>query len=119
MVEGKDFNRIITIKKDGKVCQLPEKTILLTAISKPKRLLEYLPKDTKMVSFTDHYTFTKDDISKVQEEYKDFSIVTTGKDFVKLREFKIKDLYLMDLDIEFSKDFDFSLMNEYIRSIEV
>jgi tetraacyldisaccharide 4'-kinase len=119
LVEGSDFKRVISIKKDGKVCELPAKTILLTAISKPKRLLEYLPKDTKMVSFTDHYTFTKDDILKVQEEYKDFSIVTTGKDFVKLREFKIKDLYLMDLDIEFSKDFDFSLMNEYIRSIEV
>ena len=119
LVEGSDFKRVISIKKDGKVCELPAKTVLLTAISKPKRLLEYLPKDTKMISFTDHYTFTKDDILKVQEEYKDFSIVTTGKDFVKLREFKIKDLYLMDLDIEFSKDFDFSLMNEYIRSIEV
>ena len=119
LVEGSDFKRVISIKKDGKVCELPAKTILLTAISKPKRLLEYLPKDTKMVSFTDHYTFTKDDIFKIQEEYKDFSIVTTGKDFVKLREFKIKDLYLMDLDIKFSKDFDFSLMNEYIRSIEV
>ena len=119
LVEGSDFKRVISIKKDGKVCELPAKTVLLTAISKPKRLLEYLPKDTKMISFTDHYTFTKDDIFKIQEEYKDFSIVTTGKDFVKLREFKIKDLYLMDLDIEFSKDFDFSLMNEYIRSIEV
>ena len=119
LVEGSDFKRVISIKKDGKVCELPAKTILLTAISKPKRLLEYLPKDTKMISFPDHYTFTKDDIFKIQEEYKDFSIVTTGKDFVKLREFKIKDLYLMDLDIKFSKDFDFSLMNEYIRSIEV
>ena len=118
MVEGKDFNRIITIKKDGKICQLLEKTILLTAISKPKRLLEYLPKNTKMVSFPDHYTFTKEDIDKIQEENSDYAIVTTGKDFVKLREFNIKNLYLMDLDIEFNKDIDFSLLNQYLDSFK-
>ena len=118
MVEGKDFNRIITIKKDGKVCQLPEKTILLTAISKPKRLLEYLPKNIKMISFPDHYTFTKEDIDKIQEENSDYAIVTTGKDFVKLREFNIKNLYLMDLDIEFDKNIDFSLLNQYLESFK-
>ena len=118
MVEGKDFNRIITIKKDGKTCQLPEKTILLTAISKPKRLLEYLPKNIKMISFPDHYTFTKEDIDKIQEENSDYAIVTTGKDFVKLREFNIKNLYLMDLDIEFDKNIDFSLLNQYLESFK-
>lgn len=118
MVEGKDFKRIITIKKDGKICQLPEKTILLTAISKPKRLLEYLPKNTKMISFPDHYTFTKEDIDKIQEENSDYAIVITGKDFVKLREFNIKNLYLMDLDIEFDKNIDFSLLNQYLESFK-
>ena len=118
MVEGKDFKRIITIKKDGKTCQLPEKTILLTAISKPKRLLEYLPKNTKMISFPDHYTFIKEDIDKIQEENSDYAIVTTGKDFVKLREFNIKNLYLMDLDIEFDENIDFSLLNQYLESFK-
>ena len=89
---------------------------MITAISKPKRLLEYLPKDIKMISFPDHYTFTKEDILKIQEENKDFSFVTTGKDFVKLKEFNIKNLYLMDLDIEISQNVDFSLMDEYISS---
>jgi tetraacyldisaccharide 4'-kinase len=116
LVEGNDFKRVISIKKDGKVCELPSKTILLSAISKPKRLLEYLPKDTRMISFADHYTFTKDDISNIQNEYKDYSIITTGKDFVKLKEFNIKNLYLMDLEIEISKNVDFSLMDEYINS---
>ena len=116
LVEGKDFKRVISIKKDAEICELPAKTILLTAISKPKRLLEYLPKDIKMISFPDHYTFTKEDISKIQEEYKDFSFLTTGKDFVKLKEFNIKNLYLMDLEIEISKNVDFSLMEEYINS---
>ncbi len=69
-----------------------------------------------MVSFTDHYIFTKDDILNIQNEYKDYSIVTTGKDFVKLKEFNIKNLYLMDLDIEISSNVDFTLMDEYINS---
>jgi tetraacyldisaccharide 4'-kinase len=116
LLEGVDFKRVINIKKDGKLSELPAKTILITAISKPKRLLEYLPKDIKMISFPDHYTFTKEDISKIQEEYKDFSFITTGKDFVKLKEFNIKNLYLMDLEIEISKNVDFSLMEEYINS---
>ena len=118
LVEGRDFKRVITIKKDGKVCEVPSKTLLLTAISKPKRLLEYLPKDIKMVSFPDHYTFTKEDISKIQEEYKDFSVLTTGKDLVKLKEFKIKNLYLMDLEIEISSNVDFSLLDEYLNSFK-
>lgn len=118
LLEGRDFKRVITIKKDGKVCELPSKTLLLTAISKPKRLLEYLPKDIKMVSFPDHYTFTKEDISNIQEEYKDFSFLTTGKDLVKLKEFKIKNLYLMDLEIEISSNVDFSLLDEYLKSFE-
>lgn len=116
LVEGTDFKRVINIKKDGIISKLPTKTILITAISKPKRLLEYLPKDIKMISFPDHYTFTKEDILKIQEENKDFSFVTTGKDFVKLKEFNIKNLYLMDLDIEISQNVDFSLMDEYISS---
>jgi tetraacyldisaccharide 4'-kinase len=116
LLEGVDFKRVINIKKDGKLSELPAKTILITAISKPKRLLEYLPKDIKMISFPDHYTFTKEDISKIQKEHKDFSFLTTGKDFVKLKEFNIKNLYLMDLEIEISKNVDFFLMEEYINS---
>ena len=116
LVEEKDFKRVITIKKNGRVSELPAKTIVITAISKPKRLLEYLPKDIKMISFPDHYTFTKDDISKIQEENKDYVILTTGKDFVKLKEFDLKNLYLMDLDIQISENTDFTLMEEYINS---
>ncbi len=116
LLEERDFKRVISIKKDGNIEELPSKTILITAISKPKRLLEYLPKHIKMISFPDHYTFTKEDILKIQEEYKDFSFLTTGKDFVKLKEFNIKNLYLMDLEIEISKNIDFSLMEEYLLS---
>ncbi|MFA9239557.1 MAG: tetraacyldisaccharide 4'-kinase [Candidatus Paceibacteria bacterium] len=116
LLEGSDFKRVITIKKDTIPSELPSKIVLITAISKPKRLLEFLPKDIKMISFPDHYDFTNEDISKIQKEYKDYSLVTTGKDFVKLKKFNLKNLYLMDLDIKINENVDFSLMNEYIES---
>ena len=116
LLENSDFKRVITIKKDGIESSVPIKTILITAISKPKRLLEYLPKDIEMISFPDHYDFTQEDISKIQEKYKDYFFVTTGKDFVKLKKFNLHNIYLMDLDIKISDKVDFSLMNEYIKS---
>ena len=116
LLENSDFKRVITIKKDGIESSVPIRTILITAISKPKRLLEYLPKDIEMISFPDHYDFTQEDISKIQENYKDYSFVTTGKDFVKLKKFNLHNIYLMDLDIKISDKVDFSLMNEYIKS---
>lgn len=116
LLEGSDFKRIITIKKDAIERELPSKIVLITAISKPKRLLEYLPQNIQMISFPDHYDFTNEDIKEIQEKYKDYSFVTTGKDFVKLEKFNLKNLYLMDLDIKIDESVDFSLMNEYIES---
>ena len=116
--EGRDFDRLITIKKDGIESELPENTVLLTAISKPKRLLEFLPKNTKMQSFPDHHNFEKEDIEKIKDLYANYAIVTTGKDLVKLKEFDIPNLYLMDLDIKFSETIDFTSMYEYIKSYD-
>lgn len=116
--EGKDFKRVITIKKDENIKELPAKTILLTAISKPKRLLEFLPKNIKMISFPDHHNFTKEEILDIQNEYKDYAILTTGKDMVKLKEFNFENLYLMDLCIKIDENVDFSSMNSYINSFK-
>ena len=118
LLEGSDFKRVITIKKDTIPSELPSKIVLITAISKPKRLLEFLPKDIKMISFPDHYDFTNEDIKNIQEKYKDYSFLTTGKDFVKLKKFNLKNLYLMDLEIKINENVDFSLMNEYIESFD-
>ena len=120
--EGRDFNRIITIKKVGeevtKEVKLNGKTIVLTAISKPKRLLEFLPKNTKLLAYPDHHTFLATEIEDIKEKYKNYQIVTTGKDLVKLETFDIKNLYLMDLDIKLEESVDFSTMKEYIKTYE-
>tara|TARA_B100001063_G_scaffold194051_1_gene185518 strand:- start:1554 stop:2507 length:954 start_codon:yes stop_codon:yes gene_type:complete len=119
--EGRDFNRIISIKKDvkdKKVIALNEKIVVLTAISKPKRLLEFLPKNTELLAYPDHHTFLEDEIKDIKEKYKDYQILTTGKDLVKLEKFDIRNLYLMDLDIKIENSVDFSLMKEYIKSYD-
>ncbi|RBQ29978.1 tetraacyldisaccharide 4'-kinase [Aliarcobacter vitoriensis] len=113
--EEKDFKRVVVIKKDDNIVELPKKTILISAISKPKRLLEFLPNGLQMLAYPDHYIFTKNDIDKILEQYKGFSIVTTKKDFVKLKEFNLENIYLMDLSIEFDNKIDFSKLNSYIK----
>ena len=114
--EGIDFKREVEIKKDGEKSELPEKTILLTAISKPKRLLEFLPKNIETIFFEDHHTFTKDDIDTILKKYKDFAIVTTQKDFVKLEQFDLNNLYIMDLKIKISEKLDLKELNSYLNA---
>ncbi len=114
--EGIDFKRVVTIKKENIELELPKKTILLTAISKPNRLLEFLPKNIETIFFEDHHNFTKDEIDNILNNYRDFAIVTTQKDFVKLEKFNLKNLYIMDLSIKISQKVDFTALKNYIKS---
>lgn len=103
--DGKDFERIITFKQDGHIVKnLPEKSILVTAISKADRLLEYLPKDIPCKIFIDHYKYTIEDIDSILTTYKDYTIITTAKDMVKLQKLQISNIILMDLEIEIKKN---------------
>lgn len=114
--EGVDFNRVVKFKQDGKILEeLPSKLVILTAISKAKRLLDFVPSSCELVSFPDHYSFTKLDVEVVEKSYKDFTILTTAKDYVKLEKFNIQNLVLMDLEIEFDENIDFSSLENYIK----
>jgi len=104
--EDEDFTRDVCYKhKDQKIDTLPNNTILLTAISKPYRLLEFLPKDIKVVSFEDHYYFTQNDINNIQTKYPNYDIIVTQKDFVKLQQLQIyNNIYILDLDIKINDE---------------
>ena len=114
--EDIDFKRVVTIKKENKEVELPKKRVLLTAISKPNRLLEFLPKNIETIFFEDHHNFTKDEIDNILNNYRDFAIITTQKDFVKLEKFNLKNLYIMDLSIKISQKVDFTALKNYIKS---
>ena len=116
--EDIDFKREISFKNyDNETVEiLPTDCLLLTAISKPYRLLEYLPKNIKMISFPDHYNFTQSDIDDIQNKYSNFSIVTTSKDMVKLEKLNLQlDIYLMDLNVTIKENVLFKVKN-YIKS---
>ena len=68
-----------------------------------------------MISFPDHYDFLEKDINEILLKYKGYAIVTTQKDFVKLKKFNIQNLYIMNLDIEFSQNVDFSSLDRYLK----
>ncbi|MGB6328278.1 MAG: tetraacyldisaccharide 4'-kinase [Halarcobacter sp.] len=115
--EGKDFKRIVSYSlNENKIDVLPLKLLLLTAISKPKRLLEFLPEHTIMEAFEDHHIFTKNEVDNIKDKYKDYSIITTAKDLVKLQDFDLEDIYLMDLSLHIEDNVNLDLIDEYINS---
>jgi tetraacyldisaccharide 4'-kinase len=95
--ENKNFKRIVKV---------PSGDILISGISKPKRLLKFWNKDYRF--FPDHYNFKKEDL----ESFKDKKIITTMKDYVKLKKFNLN-LDVMELKIELDSEV-LSKINEYL-----
>jgi tetraacyldisaccharide 4'-kinase len=101
LTEGIDFKRKVSFISNGvKLQNLPQKFVLVSAISKANRLLEYIPQPTYIFFYKDHYFFTIQDVSKFTS--LKLPIVTTYKDYVKLQKFNIQDIILLDLEIETS-----------------
>ena len=116
--ENIDFKREITFKKENKIIdELPSDVVLVTAISKANRLLEYLPNGIDTVIYPDHYSFTQNDIDEITQKYPNRPIITTAKDMVKLEMFAIKELYLMDLDVIVTEE-NIQKVDEYIAKFK-
>jgi tetraacyldisaccharide 4'-kinase len=75
----------------------PEGDILISAISKPERLLKYC--NMPYVFFPDHYRFDESDV----EGFKNKTVVTTMKDYVKLKKFDLN-LKVIELNIVINSD---------------
>ena len=102
--DGVDFTRVIEFKQNNIILkELPKNIVLITAISKPKRLLEYLPKNIKTNFFIDHYNFTQNDIDILLNKYPNYYFIVTSKDLVKLKKFNLDNIILMDLNINIIK----------------
>lgn len=97
-VEGVDFKRVVSEIK-------AEKFFVVTAISNPNRLLEYIdiePEDRYF--FADHAFFDKSTIQSIVDKNTGKTMVCTKKDGVKLRGlgFLFEEI---DMKIEFSDNF--------------
>lgn len=93
---------------------LPENLILVSAISKPQRLFDFLPNGIRYEFFEDHYDFQRGDIENIQEKYNTKNIIVTKKDFVKLQKFDM-DLYVIDLEVKINQEI-IEKVGEYVGS---
>jgi len=91
--ENIDFKRIVDVPE----C---EDCILISAISKPERLFEYVKID-KYHFFIDHYEYQKEEIENLLKKYHVKTILTTNKDYVKLEKFGF-DIKVIKLNLEIS-----------------
>lgn len=96
--EDVDFKRSVTIKNPT------EKMVLVTAISKPKRLDEYLPQSViAKECFIDHYFFKKCELEEILKKHNATSILTTTKDLVKIENFGLP-ISILSLDVNINED---------------
>ena len=84
------------IDYDDKVCNETETLVvnqikgldklLLAGIAKPKPFFRHLKNDSDIIlTFSDHHHFSEDDIVNIENQAKDNFIVTTEKDYVRLK----------------------------------
>lgn len=90
--------------------------LLLAGIAKPEPFFAYLQsKDDTVMTFPDHHHFTEKDIAEIKNKAQDRKIITTEKDFVRLKG-KLPDNQLFYLPIKSSfisggDDFDKTILN--------
>jgi len=89
---------------------VPKGDILISAISNPKRLLKYWNGEYKF--FPDHYEYRWEDL----KEFKEKIIVTTMKDYVKLKNFPLN-LKIIDLNVKIPKNL-LSQIDEYLLKFQ-
>ena len=90
--------------------------LLLAGIAKPEPFFAYLQSDNDVVmTFPDHHHFTEKDIAEIKNKAQDKKIITTEKDFVRLKG-KLPDSQLFYLPIKSDfisggDDFDKTILN--------
>ncbi len=80
--------------------------ILIAGIAKPQSFFNFLKTEyTKCLSFPDHHNFTKTDINRILVEANGNKIITTEKDFVRLKnQLPANQLYYLPIQTSFLKD---------------
>ena len=90
--------------------------LLLAGIAKPEPFFGYLQsKNEECLTYADHHHFTENDITNIKNKSKDKIIITTEKDFVRLKDSIPKEkLFYLPIRSSFlssSEDFDKTITN--------
>jgi len=96
--EEEDFKRVVEVENKT------DKMLLVTAISNPERLNPFLPKGViDRVYLDDHAYFNEEELEKRMSELGATSLLLTGKDKVKMKDFKLS-LSVMKLELEIKNE---------------
>lgn len=96
-----------------------ESKILLAGIAKPKPFFDYLKNENdECLTFPDHHHFSDADLDMIQNKANGRKIVTTEKDFVRLKDSKlVSQLYYLPIKSSFinnQQNFDATIL-EYVK----
>ena len=107
--EKRDFERVVSYE------DLKERMVLVTAISNPQRLEQYLPEGVaSSVYLEDHAYFEEEMLKRIMREYEADSLLVTQKDHVKMMDFKLP-VSRIKLKLKI-KDAIFAKVERYIQS---
>ncbi len=96
-----------------------ESKILLAGIAKPAPFFEYLKNENDgCLTFPDHHHFSDADLDEIQNKAKNKKIITTEKDYVRLKDSKlVSQLYYLPIKSTFinqHQNFDATIL-EYVK----
>jgi tetraacyldisaccharide 4'-kinase len=96
-----------------------ESKLLLAGIAKPTPFFDYLKNESdECLTFPDHHHFSETDLEEVQNKAQSKKIITTEKDYVRLKDAKlISQLYYLPIKSTFinnKQSFDSSIL-EYVK----
>ncbi|MBF4517503.1 tetraacyldisaccharide 4'-kinase [Flavobacterium sp. ANB] len=97
-----------------------EPKLLLAGIAKPKPFFDYLNNENdECLTYPDHHHFSEGDLDEVQKKAENKKIITTEKDYVRLKDSKlVSQLYYLPIKSTFinnKQNFDATIL-EYIKT---
>lgn len=98
-----------------------ESKLLLAGIAKPTPFFSYLENEKEeCLTFPDHHHFSDSDLESIQNKAQNRKIITTEKDFVRLKDSKLaSQLYYLPIKSTFisnHQNFDATVL-EYVKSV--
>ncbi len=99
-----------------------EPKVLLAGIAKPKPFFAYLRHESDLIlEFPDHHAFTGDEIASIREKAKGRRIITTEKDYVRLKNHGLENLFFLPIKSSFlsgGENFDQTVLSYVAENIK-
>lgn len=111
LFEGKDYFRKSFVK------DIKDEMILISGIAKPFRLLEFSNLVKAYYFYNDHADFCKNSIQELLNKHQAKYILTTKKDYVKLKEYDFN-LVLIEEVLSLSESVK-TAINDYLKEFDV